>query len=372
MTGLLETQNGKPGKMNLSSYYNSKKVFVTGHTGFKGSWLTLWLNMLGADVKGYALAPDQENSLYKAIDGDSICDSVIADIRDLEKLKKEIIDHQPDYVFHLAAQPLVNESYRNPLYTFEVNSQGTAHVLEAIRELKKPCAAVMITTDKVYENREAEYHYKEDDKLGGYDPYSASKACAEIVIFSYRNSFFNIKNHAVHKKSISTARAGNVIGGGDWAKDRIIPDTIRAFQEKKPVVLRNPFSVRPWQHVLDPIYGYLLLATKQTDDPGKFSDAFNFGPDKIDNYTVEDIAIKAIEYWGSGSIEKANNKGEFHEAGLLLLDNTKARNSLKWSPAMNSLEAVKTTIDWYKMVNTKIGTPKEITSKQITTYMQGL
>ena len=358
--------------MDLGSFFSAKKVFITGHTGFKGSWLTLWLSILGADIKGYALRPEQENALYNTICGDDLCDSVIADIRDLERLSKEISDYQPDYIFHLAAQPLVTESYRQPLYTFEVNAQGTANVLEAMRQLQKPCVSVLITTDKVYENREANYHYKEDDKLGGYDPYSASKACAEIVISSFRNSFFNPADYPVHKKSVSVARAGNVIGGGDWAKDRIIPDTIRAFQENRPVLLRNPQSIRPWQHVLDPLYGYLLLAIKQTEDPKVFSDAFNFGPDKIDNYTVEDIAEKVVEYWGSGAIMKTENKNEFHEAGLLHLDNAKARTKLGWAPLMNSMAAVKTTIDWYKIVHLQPGMSKEITGKQIIEYMKGI
>lgn len=358
--------------MDLGSFFRAKRVFITGHTGFKGSWLTLWLNILGADIKGYALEPEQENALYNIIRGDDLCDSVIADIRDLETLSKEILEHQPDYIFHLAAQPLVTESYRRPLYTFEVNAEGTANVLEAMRQLQKPCVAVMITTDKVYENREANYHYKEEDKLGGYDPYSASKACAEIVISSFRNSFFNPADYSAHKKSVSVGRAGNVIGGGDWAKDRIIPDTIRAFRENRPLLLRNPQSIRPWQHVLDPLYGYLLLAAKQTEYPEIFSNAFNFGPDRIDNYTVEDIAKKAIEYWGSGTIVKAENKNEFHEAGLLHLDNAKARTKLGWAPLMNSMAAVKTTIDWYKIVHLQPGMSKEITSKQIIEYMKGI
>ena len=363
--------NGKHGSMNLGSFFTSKKVFITGHTGFKGSWLTLWLNMLGADIKGYALEPEGENSIYCQIDAHELCNSVIADLRNLEKLKKEVLDFQPDYIFHLAAQPLVTESYRNPLYTFEVNAQGTANVLEVIRYLDKSCVTVIVTTDKIYENREAEYHYKEDDKLGGYDPYSASKACAEIIISSFRNSFFNPADYSTHGKSVSVGRAGNVIGGGDWAKDRIIPDTIRAFKENKPLLLRNPFSVRPWQHVIDPLYGYLLLAIKQTQDPQKFSDAFNFGPDKIDRFTVEEIAKKAIEYWGSGSIITKNNN-EFHEAGLLQLDNTKAKSMLGWSPLMNSLEAVKATITWYKKVHEGVDTPRQITMQQINEFMRTL
>ena len=332
----------------------------------------MWLRILGAELKGYALKPEYPDDLYYSFRGDELCQSVIADIRDIEKLTTEILNFQPDYIFHLAAQPLVSESYLHPLYTLEVNAQGTANVLEAVRQLEKPCVAVMITTDKVYSNKEEDYHYKEDDKLGGYDPYSASKACAEIIISSFRNSFFNPAKFNEHHKSISSARAGNVIGGGDWAKDRVIPDAVRAFSENKEVLLRNPHAIRPWQHVLDPLYGYLLLAAKQKDNPEKFSDSFNFGPDKTERYTVEDIVKQVILYWGSGGIIKKEESVKFHEAGLLQLDNSKAKNSLDWRPAIDGLTAVKKTIEWYHSVHRKSYTAREITENQIKEYMQSI
>jgi CDP-glucose 4,6-dehydratase len=372
MNGNPVMQNGKPGKMELTSVFSGKKIFITGHTGFKGSWLLMWLRIMGAELKGYALKPESPDDLYYSLRGDELCQSVIADIRDIEKLTTEILNFQPDYIFHLAAQPLVSESYLRPLYTLEVNAQGSANVLEALRQLKKPCVAVMITTDKVYSNKEEDYHYKENDKLGGYDPYSASKACAEIIISSFRNSFFNTSKYNEHHKSVSSARAGNVVGGGDWAKDRIIPDTVRAFSENKEVLLRNPSAIRPWQHVLDPLYGYLLLAAKQKEDPAKYSDSFNFGPDKTDCYTVEDIVKQAIQYWGSGGIIKTGEPVKFHEAGLLQLDNSKAKNNLGWHPAMDGLAAVKKTIEWYHSVHHRSCTAREITESQIKEFMQSI
>lgn len=335
--------------MNLQQYYKNKKVFVTGHTGFKGSWLITWLHQLGAHIKGYALAPEKENDLYHAIRGDELCESVIADIRDKERLAKEILSFQPDFIFHLAAQPLVRLSYELPAYTFEVNAQGTAHVLDALRLLDKPCVAVMITTDKVYENLETGHHYKETDRLGGYDPYSASKACAELVIDSYRKSFFNPATYQQHHKSISSARAGNVIGGGDWAKDRIIPDIIRSLYKHEAVVLRNPMSVRPWQHVLEPLEGYLVLAAHQLNDPERFSDAFNFGPYPQNSMQVSVLAEKAVKEWGGGTIvQQEKEAAAYHEAGLLNLDINKAVDTLNWTPAWDFDRTVATTVNWYK------------------------
>jgi CDP-glucose 4,6-dehydratase len=259
----------------FNNFFRGKKVFLTGHTGFKGSWMLALLKQLGAVTTGYALAPDtNELALYNVIRGDEACNSIIADIRDKAVLNASIIQAQPDIIFHFAAQPLVRYSYTNPIETFEVNTLGTANVLDAIKLLDKKCSVVIITTDKVYENKEWDYPYRETDRLGGYDPYSASKAAAEIVVDSYRNSFFNTAHFNTHQKSVATARAGNVIGGGDFSADRIIPDIIRALQNNKVINIRNPNAVRPWQHVLEPIAGYLLLAKKLYEDPAAFAEAW--------------------------------------------------------------------------------------------------
>lgn len=328
--------------------YRNKKVFLTGHTGFKGSWMLVWLHQLGAEIKGYSLAPERSGELFTQIKGEELCQSVTGDIRNKEKLEKEILAFAPDFIFHLAAQPLVRLSYEIPVETFEINGIGTANVLNAARSLKKLCCVVCVTTDKVYENLEWHYPYRENDRLGGYDPYSASKACAEIIINSYRNSFFNKKDFASHKKAIASARAGNVIGGGDWAKDRIIPDIVRALSKNEPVVVRNPYAVRPWQHVLEPLAGYLQLGAKLAEDPAKYADAWNFGPFNEDNLTVNELAELAVEIWGGGNIEKPKLNGQPHEAGLLKLDINKSVTELGWKPKMNAREAIRTTIRWYK------------------------
>jgi CDP-glucose 4,6-dehydratase len=333
---------------SLAGFYKGKRVFLTGHTGFKGSWLLLWLRQLGAEVKGYALKPEQDNALYNLIGGNALCSSVIADIRDAEKLQAAIISFKPDYVFHLAAQPLVRLSYDKPAYTFETNVMGTANVLDAVRVLNYPCSVVIVTTDKVYENIEQAYRYKEEDKLGGYDPYSASKAACEIIVSSYRNSFFNTGDYGTHQKGIASARAGNVIGGGDRSKDRIIPDLISALEKSEPVVVRNPDAVRPWQHVLEPLSGYLLLGANLAGAPQQFSAAFNFGPDENDELTVREVVEKAIACWGSGSYTTPVLQNQPHEAGLLQLNSQKAKQLLHWQPKYSSAEAIEKTIDWYK------------------------
>jgi CDP-glucose 4,6-dehydratase len=332
----------------LKNTYQHRKVFVTGHTGFKGSWLIKILQLLGAEIKGYALSPQTKDDLFNLIEGNKICTSVIADIRDNEKLKKEVIDFQPDFVFHLAAQPLVRLSYEIPAETFEVNAVGTAYLLDAVKELKGKCNVVLITTDKVYHNNEWIYPYRENDRLGGYDPYSASKACAELVIDSYRNSFFNTKNYPSHQKAIAVARAGNVIGGGDWAKDRLLPDIARALGNDEEIIIRNPYSIRPWQHVLEPLFGYLMLGAKLNEKPADFSEAYNFGPDISDALTVESMVKLAIAYWGKGKYEVMNREQQPHEAGLLKLDISKALSEIYWRPLVNASQAVERTINWYK------------------------
>ncbi|PVD53475.1 CDP-glucose 4,6-dehydratase [Terrimonas sp.] len=353
-------------KQSLAHFYNNKKVFVTGHTGFKGSWLLLLLKELGATVKGYALQPEYEPSLFSIINAGSLSESVIADIRDMNHLKKEIAIFQPDYVFHLAAQPLVRRSYNIPAETFEVNVAGTANLLESISALSNKCTIVVITTDKVYENKEQHILYKEDDALGGYDPYSASKACTELVVSSFRNSFFNITQFDKHQKALASARAGNVIGGGDWSTDRIIPDIIRSLQAKQNIIVRNPSSVRPWQHVLEPLTGYLLLGGLLNQHHEKYSTAFNFGPLPGDHLAVKDLVKKAIESWGSGNWTDASNPGQPHEAGLLQLDITKAQQELKWIPKLDAASSINWAIDWYKQPDKE---KKEFTLQQINTYL---
>ncbi len=332
--------------MDLKPYKN-KKIFLTGHTGFKGSWMLTWLHQLGAVVKGFSLAPKNESDLYNTIKGDTLCESIIGDIRDKQQLENGIISFQPDFIFHLAAQPLVRLSYEIPSETFEINAIGTANVLDAVRKLKKKCIVVLITTDKVYENLEWHYAYRENDRLGGYDPYSASKACAELVIASYRNSFFNPNNYNEHQKSIASARAGNVIGGGDWAKDRIIPDIIKALQQNKPIAVRNPNSIRPWQHVLEPVAGYLHLGLKMLEDPVIYADSWNFGPFSEDNFMVEDLVKTAIQIWGYGVYHTPQLTNQPHEAALLKLDINKSINELRWKPKWNSKQAIEQTIYFY-------------------------
>lgn len=329
------------------SHYKGKKVFITGHTGFKGSWLACILNMAGASVKGYALAPEYEG-LYTLIKDKGVIESVIADIRDKETLRKEIAVFRPDYIFHLAAQPLVRRSYQVPAETFEINVTGTANLLEIVRDLSFQCNVIVVTTDKVYENKETGQLYKEDDPLGGYDPYSTSKACTELVVSSFRKSFFNTAEYKKHGKAVVSARAGNVIGGGDWSTDRLVPDIVRSLQRGEEIGVRNPRAVRPWQHVLEPLSGYLLLGKMLDIDPAAYSTPFNFGPLPDDHLTVKELVETAISCWGSGKWTDQSGPEEVHEAGLLKLDITKARQQLNWQPVMNAKQAVSKTIGWYK------------------------
>jgi len=354
---------------SLKKTYGGKKVFLTGHTGFKGSWLLKTLHMLGADVKGFALAPKQDNDLYHLIEGNSICDSVIADLRDRQKLIDAVVSFQPDFIFHLAAQPLVRLSYEIPSETFEVNAIGTANLLDAVRSLDKKCSIVLITTDKVYHNNEWEYPYREVDRLGGYDPYSASKACAELIIDSYRNSFFNLLKYNNHQKGVAVGRAGNVIGGGDWSKDRLIPDIAKALKDNNEIIIRNPNSVRPWQHVLEPIVGYLLLGSKLEADPIKFSKAYNFGPNGSDALPVVNMLELAINCWGSGSFKVEQDRDQPHEAGLLKLDISLANIELSWIPKLDALQAINNTISWYKQYIIAPDNISDYTEQQILNFL---
>jgi CDP-glucose 4,6-dehydratase len=333
----------------LRQNYKGKKIFVTGHTGFKGSWLCAMLFNLGAQIKGYALDPEYRDGLFEIIEPAINLQSVIADIRDKQKLKNEIGDFKPDYIFHLAAQPLVRRSYQKPAETFDINVTGTANVLEAATGLSEKCAIICITTDKVYENKEDNsVLYKEVDMLGGYDPYSASKACAELVIGSFRKSFFNVSDFEKHKKSLASVRAGNVIGGGDWNEDRIIPDIIRALKSNQKINVRNPTAVRPWQHVLEPLTGYLLLGKLMNEMPQKFSSAFNFGPLPEDHLPVKELVEIAIKSWGRGQWNDISDNTAPHEAGFLKLSIEKAQKELEWQPRLDAKKAIEWTIDWYK------------------------
>ena len=332
----------------FKNIYKGKKVLVTGHTGFKGSWLSIWLKELGADVIGYALDPytDTDNFVLSNISNEIV--DIRGDIRDKKKLEEVFERYEPEIVFHLAAQPLVRLSYEIPYETYEVNVMGTINVLECIRKSKKVQIGIMITTDKCYENFEQIWGYKETDALGGYDPYSSSKGAAEIAISSWRRSFFNPTDYNKHGKSIASVRAGNVIGGGDWAKDRIIPDCIKAIKNKEKINIRNPKAVRPWEHVLEPLSGYLLLGQKMLENPTKFSEAWNFGPTLDSIVSVWEIGEMLIKYYGYGELNDTSNIDEPHEANLLALDISKARFKLGWKPTLDIEETMKMTAEWYK------------------------
>lgn len=334
--------------IELLNEFSGKRIFITGHTGFKGSWLSYWLHSLGAVVKGFSLAPATSPNLFESLHIADIVDSVIGNINDYSALQKEMVSFKPDYIFHLAAQPLVRQSYKDPLETFQTNVTGTANVLQSLRFVDKPCVCVCITTDKVYYNNEWVYPYRENDRLGGYDPYSASKACSELVISSFTNSFFNIENFSDHKKAIASARAGNVIGGGDWSADRLLPDIAKSLSKSEEIVLRNPAAVRPWQHVMEPLFGYMLLALQLSSDVTKYSGGWNFGPHTTDNFSVAELANMAVNIWGTGRLTLRKDENAPHEARLLRLDISKVIEGLKWTPKMNAEQAIERTVNWYK------------------------
>jgi CDP-glucose 4,6-dehydratase len=344
-------------------FWKGKKVLITGHTGFKGSWLSFWLWEMGASVTGYALDPPTNPSLFKLLNLKSKIKSVHGDVRDLNAIKKNI--KGAEIVFHLAAQPIVLESYKNPVDTYATNVIGTLNLLEACREQKTLKAIVNVTTDKCYENRERpELAYKENEPMGGFDPYSNSKACSELVTDSYRKSFFNSGT----KIGIATARAGNVIGGGDFALDRLIPDCIRGIMNKEKIIVRNPDSTRPWQHVLEPLSGYIMLAESLCKFPKEFSEGWNFGPKEKDAKSVLDIMKAFCKFWGNDTgYEIKKDPNAPHEANYLKLDSSKARKSLLWTPRWNSVTAVRKTVEWYKVYQEK-GNLGELTSKQIEEY----
>jgi CDP-glucose 4,6-dehydratase len=329
------------GKVN-PSFWKGKKVYLTGHTGFKGSWMSLWLQSMGAIVKGYSLEPNTTPNLFTVANVGTAMDSEIGDIRDLNQISKSMSNFNPDILIHMAAQPLVRLSYLEPVDTYTTNVIGTVNVLEAARNCLNLKAIVSVTTDKCYENKEWDWGYRESEPMGGHDPYSSSKGCAELVISAYRRSFFSESNTA----SLASARAGNVIGGGDWSDDRLIPDILRSFEKSKPVIVRNPLSTRPWQHVLEPISGYMVLAENLFENSSDFSGGWNFGPKVDDCKSVNWILDKMVEKWGKGASWEFDNNNNSHEAGYLKLDCSKAASKLNWYPKWNLDFTLDSIINW--------------------------
>ena len=333
----------------FNNFYRGKRILVTGHTGFKGSWLSIWLHELGAEVFGVALDPysEKDNFVLSGI-GNKIEADIRADVCDGDKMKELFASVRPEIVFHLAAQPLVRLSYEIPVETYRTNVMGTINIMEAIRVTDSVRVGVMITTDKCYDNKEQLRAYKENDPFGGYDPYSSSKGACEIAIQSWRRSFFNPDDYGKkHNVSLASVRAGNVIGGGDWAKDRIIPDCVRSLEVGQPIGIRNPKAVRPWEHVLEPLSGYLLLAQKMWLSPTEYCEGWNFGPDQDSTLTVWEVANAMIKSFGYGELKDVSDPNALHEAKLLMLDITKAKTRLGWRPRLNAIQAVELTADWY-------------------------
>lgn len=352
-------------------FWKNRRVFLTGHTGFKGGWLALWLAQNGANVRGYALDPCTEPNFFTEAGVGGVLDDVRGDIRDAARVDSAMQEFRPEVVFHLAAQPLVRASYVDPVGTFETNVIGTARVLDAVRRTPTVRAVVSITTDKCYENKEWVWPYRETDPLGGHDPYSSSKACAEIVSAAYRQSYFPVERLAEHRVAIATARAGNVIGGGDWSVDRLIPDLVKGFQSGEPVMIRRPHAIRPWQHVLEPVHGYMLLAEAlMGDDGATFATAYNFGPGEDDTRPVAWIAERMAAMWGGGASSQVDADSGPHEAGFLRLDSSRARRELGWVPRLNLETALQWLVTWYRAANEahSVGSMKAETLRQIAAY----
>jgi len=338
---------------DIVNFYKNKTVMVTGHTGFKGSWMSIWLNKMGANVIGYSkdIKTEKDNFVLSNLQEKMIDER--GDIADFNRLNSVIQKYKPEVVFHMAAQPLVKYSYMNPIETYMTNVIGTLNLLECCKNEASVKQIVIITTDKCYENNEWEWGYREIDTLGGYDPYSSSKACVEIMAKSYRNSFFNIANYEDHKKAVATVRAGNVIGGGDWSENRIIPDCIKSLEKDEKITIRNPNSTRPWQHVLEPISGYLLVGYKLSENYVDYSTAFNFGPEYENVKQVEYVVKSVIKYYGKGGYEIRKENKASHEAKSLGLDISKAKSMLGWAPIWNIDKAIEKTVEWYENYKTE-------------------
>jgi CDP-glucose 4,6-dehydratase len=351
----------------FNNFYKGRKVLITGHTGFKGSWLSILLHSLGAEVYGFALAPHTDPSLYEIAGVDKIVTSTIGDIRDYALLSQALEDAQPEIVIHMAAQPLVRESYKNPRETYEVNVMGTVNLLDAIRTVSSVKAVLNVTTDKCYENKEWPWGYRENEPMGGYDPYSNSKGCSELVTSSFRNSFFNTRDYKIHGIALASARAGNVIGGGDWAEDRLIPDFIRSITSGKKVRIRSPYAIRPWQHVLEPLSGYLTLCEKLVTGGPSFAEGWNFGPDDSDAKNVEWITKNICDLWGNNAAYEIDKDPQPHEANYLKLDCSKAKSFLGWYPRWKIDKALQMIVAWHKAFSSDADMRK-VTEDQIKEY----
>lgn len=359
--------------MKQNSFWQGKRVFLTGHTGFKGSWLCLWLANMGAELTGYALDPPTNPSLFELARVGELANSVIADVRDLERLKAEMLKAEPEIVIHMAAQPLVRDSYKIPVETYAINVMGTVHLLEAVRSCPTVRVVVNVTTDKCYENREWVWGYRENEPMGGYDPYSNSKGCSELVTAAYRSSYFvNQQLHSSttqrHGAAVATARAGNVIGGGDWATDRLIPDVIRAIMAGEPVQIRNPHAIRPWQHVLEPLSGYLLLAQRLYEEGPVFASGWNFGPHDEDAKPVEWIVQRLCSQWGKNASYVLDQGDHLHEAHYLKLDCSKARAELGWRQRWRLERALDSIVEWTEAYREKQDL-REVCLRQIVEYL---
>lgn len=350
--------------------YKGKRVFLTGHTGFKGSWLALCLKLLGAEVYGYALEPSTKPNMYSYVAA-SVSGQSLADIRDYKTLQDKMEAFAPDFIFHLAAQPLVRQSYFDPRTTYETNVMGTLNVLEAARKTDSVKVIINVTSDKCYENQEWIYGYRETDPMGGYDPYSSSKGAAELLTASYRRSYFNPDEYGrTHNKALASVRAGNVIGGGDWSADRLIPDCVKKLAESDDIEIRSPYSIRPWQHVLEPLFGYMLLGAKMLDFPTVYSSGWNFGPGDDGILTVEEVVKKVISCWGTGNYYVNEPENKLHEANLLKLDISKAKSFLGWTPSYAPDRAIAETVSWYRHFYAGSPDIAEFTVTQIKSYVE--